>query len=254
MNKKTTKLYFKTGILFFICLFSLPSFSQTFDWENAVDNGDNVTQTVSGVTATVTTNIITSITDNITVLSFWNNGSGTSGKTVFTPQFNNSNSITVTFSAPIDIATIYAFDADRITGTTWTFTPTGGSSTAFVQAIQNDMGTNVAVNWTAITSFTITSAQGNDTFGIDDIAFATTLSIEDYDMRNAISIYPNPTSDFINISGLKEKTVYNIFNVLGESVLKGTASKDNPINIREFRKGLYFIRLEDTQTLKFIKK
>lgn len=250
----STRFDFKRNLSILICLLSLQAFSQTFDWESAVDNGDNATQTVNGVTATVTTNIITSITDNIAVLEFWSGASGTSGKTVLTPAINNSNSLTVTFSAPIDIATIYAFDADRITGQVWTFTPIGGSNAAVSQRIQNDMGSTLTVNWTNVTSFTITSAGGNDTFGLDDIVFAKTLSTEDYKEKNTIAIYPNPSSNYINVKGLNKVEPYRIFDIQGREVLSGTALNGKPISIQNLSKGMFFVSFTNKETLKFVKE
>lgn len=253
MTKKNTQNNLNYFLLFAILLASASSFSQTFNWDTAVDNGDNATETVSGVTATVTTNIITSITDNISVFN-GNGFAGSSGNIVINSQINNSNSLTVSFSAPINISSIFAFDADQITGNTWTFTPTGGSNTAVSQAIQNDNGSTITTNWTGVTSFTITSAQGNDTFGVDDIMFTTTLSITDFALQNVVKIYPNPTSDYINIKGLTEAKQYKVYNILGEKVLKGMVSNNKNIYVESLPKGVYFIKLNNIKALKFIKE
>jgi hypothetical protein len=253
MSKKITQPFLQNATLFFICFLSLQAFSQTFTWDNAVDNGDNATETVSGVTATVTTNIITSITDNISVIN-GNGLGGSSGNIVINPQINNSNSLTVSFSSAIDISTIFAFDADQITGHTWTFTPTGGSNTAVSQAIANDAGSTVTVNWTDVTAFTITSGQGNDTFGVDNITFATTLSTTDFDLQNAVKIYPNPTSDYINIKELTKPEHYTIYTILSKEVLKGIVSASKNIDVQNLPKGMFFIKLNNKETIKFIKK
>ncbi|MFT4764322.1 MAG: hypothetical protein ACI9OH_001416 [Oleispira sp.] len=143
--------------------------ARTFDWETGVDNGATATQTVSGVTATFTTsNSAASLID----------GGGFGGSTaniVFTQYANESTSVTVAFSSAININSVFAFDADGAAGSTWTFTPTGGSNSNVVQAISSSTGSTVTLNWTGVTSFTVTSSQGAETFGFDNIVSLATF-------------------------------------------------------------------------------
>ncbi|WP_372937185.1 T9SS type A sorting domain-containing protein, partial [Seonamhaeicola sp.] len=66
-------------------------------------------------------------------------------------------------------------------------------------------------------------------------------------------VYPNPSTNFIQISGITESQNYKIYNTLGSEVISGTLSQDKEINIKELTKGLYFIELEDRSSFKFIK-
>ncbi len=68
----------------------------------------------------------------------------------------------------------------------------------------------------------------------------------------AIAIYPNPASNFITVSGLTGSQKYQVFNVLGKEVGNGFISEAHTIDIANFKKGLYFLKLEGHDTLKFI--
>lgn len=89
-----------------------------------------------------------------------------------------------------------------------------------------------------------------------DFSFAVSISvpltIDDVNASKAISLYPNPSSDFITISGLKQAKDYSIFDVLGNEIIKGSLQNDMRINIQNLNKGMYFLVLENEVTTKFI--
>ncbi len=72
----------------------------------------------------------------------------------------------------------------------------------------------------------------------------TTNIVEGVVQKHDINIYPNPTSDFINISCSKEKEIeiIRILNLLGEMVLETTDPQR--IDISHLPEGTYFIQLK----------
>ncbi len=71
----------------------------------------------------------------------------------------------------------------------------------------------------------------------------------------SVSIYPNPSSDYIHIANRKPHVTFKILNQLGIEALNGVY--DAEIDIRHLSKGIYFIQIEDKSQLyigKFIKK
>lgn len=70
------------------------------------------------------------------------------------------------------------------------------------------------------------------------------------------SIYPNPSSDFINFKGNFSKTIeYSIADVSGRTFLKSTTT-GNQLDVRNLSKGVYILNLKienQTKTFKFIK-
>jgi hypothetical protein len=170
----------KTRLLLLITLFSTLSYAQTFDWESVSFNGTNyVRQTVAGIQAECTNSSNTVLVIN--GLGF----AGSSGNVI--TSSGNVTSMSVTFSVPINIQSIFALDGNGQPGT-WTFSPTGGTNPNIVQNIVASIGSTVNVNWTGITSFTITSSS-IARFALDDIVFtpiaaACSVNIPDVNFKN----------------------------------------------------------------------
>tara|TARA_B110001454_G_C12710768_1_gene430645 strand:+ start:2035 stop:2556 length:522 start_codon:yes stop_codon:yes gene_type:complete len=69
-----------------------------------------------------------------------------------------------------------------------------------------------------------------------------------------LSLYPNPSNEYIHISGLKEKKNYMINNTIGTEVKNGKIFDLEQINIQNLTNGVYFLKFENGSTLKFLKK
>jgi len=70
-------------------------------------------------------------------------------------------------------------------------------------------------------------------------------------------IYPNPASEVLNVSFLTNQNTSQqilIFNGIGQIIKKTELLQIGQINISELPNGLYFVRLPDNQTQKFIKQ
>jgi hypothetical protein len=79
------------------------------------------------------------------------------------------------------------------------------------------------------------------------------LSINDLDVKN-ISAYPNPTFDFLKISGLIYPENYKIYSILGVVMQEGVVVNNEKLNIENLPSGTYFLVLSDTKVLKIQKK
>lgn len=82
----------------------------------------------------------------------------------------------------------------------------------------------------------------------------STLSLDDFVENKNIQLFPNPSSDFIIISNLEKIETFSILNTLGQEVVKGKIINDEKIDISNFKNGLYFLRFENGNTIKFIKE
>ena len=90
------------------------------------------------------------------------------------------------------------------------------------------------------------------TFGLAD---QLTVSVsEELNTKSNISIYPNPSNDFIQLSSLSQIDNYVIYNTLGIQVSSGIISNNERIDIQNLTNGIYFLKLDNGSTLKFIKK
>ena len=74
-----------------------------------------------------------------------------------------------------------------------------------------------------------------------------------------IDVYPNPAQNLLNIDiqGINLNKTYQvkIYNLLGELKMEETvkAHQNNVLNIEELSAGVYFIKTESGNTIKFVK-
>ncbi len=86
-------------------------------------------------------------------------------------------------------------------------------------------------------------------------AYSNTLSTNKFDFDKKITVYPNPSSDYIRINNIVNETVL-ITDVLGKIVLEITNYENNSkIDVSKLEKGFYFILFENEKRngLKFMK-
>ena len=97
----------------------------------------------------------------------------------------------------------------------------------------------------------------SDFIGINNIQLRgtnSTLSIDSITEKPALNIFPNPTTDFITITGLNKTANYKIYSTLGKEIVRGTVSNNETITTQNLKNGLYFLKFEDGNTIKFLKK
>ncbi len=86
------------------------------------------------------------------------------------------------------------------------------------------------------------------------------LSTNNIQIEN-LSIYPNPIDNVLNVNiGSNSNLNYSIFNITGQTILKGVfSSSNNRVDFSDLSKGIYFLQVLNTQlnkqnTYKLIKK
>ena len=91
------------------------------------------------------------------------------------------------------------------------------------------------------------------TFNIS--AWTDPMSVVDYAGAAAVKIYPNPTSDMLNIAGIEVKDV-QVYSASGQ--LAKVRVSNNVVDTRGLQSGTYIIRMTDNEgnvvLRKFIKK
>lgn len=94
---------------------------------------------------------------------------------------------------------------------------------------------------------------GNGSVTITNIS----LSTSEVRTKNDINIYPNPATDFLNVTKVSDKATYKIYNIAGQLVSKGHVN-GGIINVSALTNGTYVIAIEDKGNdlfkSKFIKK
>ncbi|WP_100612343.1 LamG-like jellyroll fold domain-containing protein [Confluentibacter lentus] len=106
-------------------------------------------------------------------------------------------------------------------------------------------------------NFTLDSSASNwtDTSAITTGDTCATLSLNTITGNNTqYVLFPNPSSDFIEIQGLSKTERYALYNMLGHKLNLGLTMKGDKIDIRHLSNGLYFLKFTNGDTIKFIKE
>ncbi|KAB1067725.1 T9SS type A sorting domain-containing protein [Tamlana haliotis] len=102
-------------------------------------------------------------------------------------------------------------------------------------------------------TFTRTSGTNSGNWGFA-LLDGPTLGVNDVYAKGALKLYPSPSSDFIAISGLTAKENYTIYNTVGAVVGSGEISANEKIGVSHLTNGIYVLRLEKGNAIKFVKK
>tara|TARA_R110002073_G_scaffold326975_1_gene507298 strand:- start:158 stop:5872 length:5715 start_codon:yes stop_codon:yes gene_type:complete len=184
--------------------------SKNFRWTSATGAG-TVTETVDGVTATVTTSGTTDA--QITNNAFLNQAAGT----VYNVVVGNTpaTEMNVAFSSPMDLTAIKL--ANFSATANWVLTPTGGSNSVVnVNSFTAGSGAIVVLNWVGVTSFTITvDNSSNASFIIDEIVVTTTPSVS-FNTTSSSGLESVPSANLaVGLSAASASTVTVDYAVTG---------------------------------------
>ena len=89
---------------------------------------------------------------------------------------------------------------------------------------------------------------------VSKLTLSTTLSTNDIINKKSVKIFPNPSVDYIQIQGLIKSENYRIYNVIGSEISKGSINTNEKIDVRNYSNGLYFLKFENGDTIKFLKE
>ena len=90
--------------------------------------------------------------------------------------------------------------------------------------------------------------------GANSVTVSGILGIDSFETEK-IKVFPNPSSDYINILGITKTKKYVIYNVTGNEISKGNITNGEKIEIKTLtNNNLYFLILEGGNAIKFIKK
>ncbi|WP_330444581.1 T9SS type A sorting domain-containing protein [Flavivirga abyssicola] len=222
-----------------------------FGWETAVDNGNNVTEIIDGITVTFKNDDSTDPRN-----TYVYDGLGFKGSSGNVLKTGSSTSVTFTFDKAVDVYSVlpvegHGWDRD------YTFTPTSGSNSPVVVPLVGGAapGGTVALNWKDITAFTVTTTS-NVAFRFDNlsVSLSESLSVTDVDRSEKARVYPNPVRNTLYVKNVPDLKYINVYNNLGQLVFK---SKKESINVSHLSKGLYFLQIHTSlgmETKKVIKK
>lgn len=79
------------------------------------------------------------------------------------------------------------------------------------------------------------------------------LSSEDFNPTK-VSIYPNPTTNYITVSGLLNSESYVIYDMMGRQLQNGVLNNNDTINIENLATGKYLLQFSNGATSTILKK
>lgn len=79
------------------------------------------------------------------------------------------------------------------------------------------------------------------------------LSTNNFDIENVLA-YPNPTFDYVKMSGISSPEPYKIYSISGAVLEKGVVAQNKNIDVQHLSAGTYFLKLNDSRVVKFVKK
>ncbi len=135
----------------------------------------------------------------------------------------------------------------------------GGTETFNSGSVTNNPGVNFSFTFNQIgTTNFICSPHSSIMFGTITVVAEGTLSMENFEILNEISIYPNPVKDELTMDiprSLNEEIKYEIFNVLGNRVYTFNSEKKlNKLNVSNLTSGVYLVRILSKNNRSLIKR
>lgn len=91
----------------------------------------------------------------------------------------------------------------------------------------------------------------------EKICSPTTVNIEDILSADALSVYPNPVEDYLNIEGLAENAEASIYDLSGRLMLSQNIHPSKGLAVQNLQAGMYILRISignKTHEIRIIKK
>lgn len=159
---------------------------------------------------------------------------------------NTLPNITISGNDTICVNEVTILSANGANTYTWTYTSDNGVTWSY--------DSNINVNPSVNTTYFV---QGTDVYGcVNNNNTSITLYVnactginELKDESLILSVYPNPTSEILNVElgVINGKTEIQIFDLLGKEIIhNSTFSIHNSINVSELNNGIYFIKVGNT--------
>lgn len=100
-------------------------------------------------------------------------------------------------------------------------------------------------------------ADGSPSIAMDAFLDKNTLAVHDFEIQNTdlFKLYPNPNNDIITIKGIKNNlTSIKIYDIKGKKIRSiKTDSISKTIDISDLRNGIYFFKINNSTSIKFLK-
>jgi len=146
------------------------------------------------------------------------------------------------YNSPITSFVFQYWNADRWENlVTETSNSVSSYSKTFAEVSTNKVRLNINGTATGVARF----------YEIEVYGRIATLGTTNFN-ASKFNIYPNPTSDFLHISGEEAVAFLQVFDVNAKCLI--VQKNSNLVDVSSLPIGVYFVKLNNTETIKFIKK
>ncbi len=127
-------------------------------------------------------------------------------------------------------------------GSTYNWNITGGT-------IVNDQGSEIIVLWNGVTPYQICVTETIESGCVGEETCQTieiTTAIEDLELRQSVTVYPNPTSDKFFIQAAENIEVFDVtvYDSFGKLVIYQSYQQ---VDMDGFAAGIYFVKIETSE-------
>ncbi|WP_296382564.1 T9SS type A sorting domain-containing protein [Winogradskyella sp.] len=162
----------------------------------------------------------------------------------------HSGTLTITGKKDGNVTPVFSFVFSGTFASPTTLTPNNGFTLIDMSSVDI-----VDYSTTNVDEVTFTSTGNLDYMALDTFIWgASVLSTNDFELINKPSIYPIPSENTITISNIDAATDFSIIDILGKTLTTGSINNNETINIASLTKGIYFLKLDDAQVMRFIKQ
>ncbi len=233
----------------FVAHFQVQSFTV-----NVSSNPNNGGTVAGGGTYTYGQNctVIATPTQRYVFVNWTENGTPVSTNATYSFVVNANRNLVANFEGePIDIkVNIDPADAADVTGEgVYHY---GDQVTLTVEPFENYRFLNWTKDGEVVCETTIYTFTATENCTLTANLVSTVNVGEQTD--NEVTVYPNPVCDKIHIEGLEGEHEIQIYNAFGMLVMTTTLQGNSEINICDLPTGYYLIRIDNRQSVKFIKE
>ena len=160
---------------------------------------------------------------------------------------------------------------DLVTDETLTIEGKKDGSSVFNIIKTSGFASDFNTNGYTFIDFTSENNVNNSVIDIDELVFTSTnsadylaldylnwsgavLSTSDFEDNYSVKLFQNPSSELIQLSGLYKTEKYKIYNILGSEIVNGSISNNESIDIKNLTNGLYYLKFDNGNTIKFLKE
>ena len=190
---------------------------------------------------------------------------------------NDGTSFTIktTDGADISINSLYLFvgtyDQTMVTNETLTIEGKRDGNSIYTISKTSGFAYDGGSNGFTFIDFSNENGVDNSATNVDELVFSSTstadylaldyliwssatLSTSNFEENISIKLFPNPSSELIQLSGLNKTEKYKIYNVIGSEIVSGSVSNNESIDIKNLTNGLYFLTFDNGNEIRFVKE